>query len=462
MLVESKMDQIKWHSRALRIAIIGSGPSGFLTAEALLNMEFSLQVDLFERLPAPFGLVRYGVAPDHPSPKRVIDKFNKIAAGDGYAFYGNVDVGRDVSVEELRRHYDVLVFACGAPLPRKLGIPGENLAGCHSAIEFVSWFNGHPDFRDASFDLTHQTAVIIGQGNVALDVARILARNPQELQHTDIARHALDVLMQSNVRDIYLVGRRGPCQVSFTSKELKEISELNDAHLEINPSDLVLNASSQTELDETQNRQLQRIFALFQDVARRNNAATRKRIILRFLRSPLEIVGNSKVEKLILEKNTLTGSPGRQRSCGTGEAEEVSCGLIFLSVGYYGERISGIPFDEKRGVFSHLDGRISQGEKLIPGLYAVGWIKHGPSGVIGTNKIDSKSLVESLRNDLPHLTPCPSPDSRAVLRLLENRKIKVVSVEDWSKIDSEEVARGLAAGKPREKFCSAEEMLDCL
>jgi len=456
------MTELGTVARPMRVAIVGSGPSGFYAADALLKSSTIVTVDMFDRLPTPYGLVRLGVAPDHPKIKSVTRVFEKIAAHERFAFLGNVHIGKDITVDELQRHYDAVLFTCGAETDRRLGIPGEDLPGSYTATEFVAWYNGHPDYRDRHFDLSHEVAVVIGQGNVAMDVTRILAKTVDELKATDIAQHALDALAASKVKEIYLIGRRGPVQAAFTQPEIKEIGELAECDPVIDPRDLVLNEESSLELADPDNQHSQKNFAILKEFSERPAPSKRKRYHIRFFLSPVEILGQGKVQRIILEKNELTGFAFKQSARGTGVREELDCGLVFRSVGYRGIAIPGVPFDDKRGVFPNEDGRVLSNGSAAPGIYAAGWIKRGPSGVIGTNKPDSQATVETLLADAPKLPPCPVPNTQAVLDLLKNRGIRVVSFADWQVIDSAEIERGKAKGKPREKFATKEEMLALL
>ncbi len=448
--------------RPLRIAVVGSGPSGFYAAEALLAGDMPAEVDMFEALPAPFGLVRYGVAPDHPKIKNIIARYEKTAGLPGFAFIGNVEVGRDISVRELRRFYDAVVFASGAQTDRPLGVPGEDLPGSYTATEFVAWYNGHPDYRDRVFDLSHECAIVIGQGNVAMDVARILARTVDELRNTDIAAHALEVLAESKVREVRMVGRRGPVQAAFTPPELKELTELADCDLVVDPAELELNAASRAELEELKWRDAIKNYEMLREIAARAPAGRKRRLLIQFYRSPKELLGKDRLESVLIERNELTGEAGRQKARGTGATETVPCGVLFRSVGYRGVAIEGIPFDEKAGVFSNEEGRIVENGKPVPGLYVVGWIKRGPSGIIGTNKPDSFETVKRLLADVPELPPCEEPSREALLKLLASRGVRVVSYDDWRRIDAAEVEKGRPQGKPREKFVLVKDMLEIL
>ncbi|MFQ5511909.1 MAG: FAD-dependent oxidoreductase [Candidatus Krumholzibacteriia bacterium] len=445
--------------RPLRVAVIGSGPAGFYAAEALLGAGVVVDVDMYDRLPAPFGLVRYGVAPDHENIKKVIKVYERTAAHAGYAFFGNVRVGEDVTVEELRVHYDAIIFACGAATDRRLGIDGEDLTGSYTATEFVAWYNGHPEYADRSFDLSHEVAVVIGQGNVAVDVARILCKTTDELKHTDIAAHALDALAKSAIREVHLVGRRGPVQAAFTPSEIKEFGSLADCDPVLTPADLELNPESQAELDNPRGGQARKNYEILREFAERPAPRKSRRLVVHFLESPVAIVGEERVERIVLEKNRLHGPSGGQKAAGTGVRSELACGAFFRSVGYRGIPMPGVPFDEKRGIFPNSDGRITDNGQTIGGLYTTGWIKRGPSGVIGTNKPDGIETVKSLLADLGELVPCAKPDRGAVLSLLAGKDVNVVGYGDWQRIDAAEIERGRARGKPREKFVTIDAMI---
>jgi ferredoxin--NADP+ reductase len=442
-----------------RVAVVGSGPSGFYAAEALFNADPEIKVDVFDRLPAPFGLVRYGVAPDHGKIKNVTKVYEKTASNPAFSFFGNVEVGRDISFDELREYYDAVIFTSGAQTDRQLGISGEDLPGSHPATEFVAWYNGHPDYTDFKFDLSHETAVVIGVGNVAVDVARILSKTVDELKNTDIAQHALDALAESNIKNVHLIGRRGPAQAKFTAQELKELGELGDCDLVMQDGALDLNPESRAELDDPKNKQAIKIYKLLSDFAGRPAGSKPKRLFLRFLESPVEIIGDDKINQVVLEKNQLTGEPGKQKSTGTGEKETLDCGILFRSVGYRGVQIPGVPFRDDWGIIPNEDGRVTEDGKPVAGVYTAGWIKRGPSGIIGTNKPCSIATVKHLVEDLPSLAPCPNRDSQAVLDLLAKKGVKVVNHEAWKKIDAAEVERGEANGKPREKFVKVDDML---
>jgi ferredoxin--NADP+ reductase len=385
-----------------------------------------------------------------------------LAGAPEFRFFGNVNVGRNVSVAELRNCYHAVVFACGAETDRKLGIPGESLPGSHAATEFVGWYNGHPDYRDLEFDLSHDTAVIIGQGNVAVDVCRILAKTVDELKHSDIAKHALEVLAESKVCNIHMIGRRGPAQAKFTHQELREFGELAECEPVVNPEDLELNEASREELADRNNRANLKSFEVLQSFAARPTPTRRRRCQFHFLKSPLELKGEHRLERVVLARNVLEGKPSQQIARATEELEELTCGLVFRSIGYRGVPIPGVPFDKERGVFPNRDGRIVDGESVVPGLYATGWIKRGPTGIIGTNRADSVATIKALLEDLPNFGATEKSGADGLKSFFESRDIRVVSYEDWQKIDSAEIRRGEAVGKPREKFTRVKEMLSVL
>lgn len=446
----------------LRAAIVGAGPSGFYAAASLLQAGKNVTVDMFERLPAPFGLVRYGVAPDHAKIKNVIRIYEKIAENSNFSFWGNVAVGRDLGVQELKKFYDVVLLTCGAQSDRRLGIPGEELPGSYTATEFVAWYNGHPDFRDRKFDLSRRVAVVVGQGNVAVDVCRILCKTADELKNTDIARHALEALAESKVKEVHMVGRRGPAQSAFTPVEIREFGELADCDPVVDSHDLEINPASRTELETAQGLRHKKNIEILRGFASPGSSGKGRKFFVDFLRSPIAIEGRGRVEKVILEENRLVGEPGRQTAQGTGRREEMGCDIFFRSVGYHGVLIEGLPFDDRAGIIPNQEGRVVESGRVVPGIYVAGWIKRGPTGVIGTNKPDSEETVRHIFEDLPGLAPCPAPRTDFLIEWLKKKNVRVVSFGDWKKIDAEEIKRGQPAGKPREKFTTAAEMLAVL
>ncbi len=442
--------------RPLRVAIIGSGPAGFFAAEPLLKSHLHCTVDMFDRLPVPFGLVRGGVAPDHPKIRGAIRTFEKLADNPRFAFLGNVTVGRDVSLDEMRHFYDAIVLATGAEADRPMNVTGEDMPGCHAAFSFVGWYNAHPDFSDCTFDLSQETAVIVGAGNVALDVARILLTPADHLRHTDIAQHALDALAESRVREVHIVARRGPAQVKFSLADLKEMGAIPGCTPVVLEEDIALEDASAKEIDTPD---LQRIMQVFGEYAAARPAPAPRGLFFRFLLSPHSVQGEGRVQSAVFEKNRLAGPPFRQSAEGTGDLVLMPCGLLFRSIGYHGVPIPGLPFSEQEGILPNTLGRVEYGGRPMPGVYAAGWIKRGPSGQIGTNKPDGHETAKALLADAASLPPCPEPDPQALRALLCSRGVRAVSFDDWRRIDAAEKARGAAAGKPRERFSRVEEML---
>ncbi len=453
-------------SRPLRIAIIGAGPSGFYAAGGLLQQgDYAVSVDMFDRLPAPFGLVRYGVAPDHQKIKSVTKVFDRTASDPNFRFFGNIDFGSDLTHDDLDRLYDQVVYAVGAQSDRKLNIPGEDARNSLSATEFVAWYNGHPDFADIDLDLDCESVVVVGVGNVAADVARILAKSEEELSGTDIADYALERLRDSSVKDIYVLARRGPAQAKFTNPEIKELGELDVADLLIAPKDLELDPASQEAA--VNNPTIQRNLATMQAQALEASTGKPRRIHLKFLTSPVEIQTdeNGRVSAVVLERNELRADDtGYLNSVGTGELETLPACMVLRSVGYRGLPLDGVPYDERRGVIPNRGGRVinpKDGE-VVPGEYVVGWAKRGPSGVIGTNKPDALDTVSAMMEDAPTLEPAPSPNPAGVERLLQERGVRYVSIDEWRALDKMEVAKGAGQGRPRVKFTKIEDMLNAL
>lgn len=446
--------------RPLSVAVVGSGPAAFYAAGQLLaSEEPSAQVDLVERLPTPWGLVRLGVAPDHPQLKTVSRAFEKIAARPGFRFLGNVEVGRDVTQEELAQRYDAVVYAVGSQADRQLGIPGEDLAGSWAATEFVAWYNGHPDFQDIPFDLSHERAVVIGNGNVALDVARMLALTPEELASTDTADAAIDAITSSGIREVLVIGRRGPVQAAWTSAELGELGELAGADTILDPAELELDPASRADLESASNV-VQRNVEILRDLAARKPEGKGKVVRLRFRASPVTLLGEERVEAVELVRNRLEADDsGRIRAVATDEREVISCGIVFRSVGYRGIGTPGVPYDERSGTIPNVGGRVLDTSGVaIPGLYCAGWIKRGPTGVIGTNKKDATETVECLLEDA-RAGLLSEPSGGSIDELLAERGVEVVSYEGWERIDAVERARGEEQGRPRVKLCTWDELL---
>jgi ferredoxin--NADP+ reductase len=454
----------------LRAVIIGSGPSAFYAASDLLknkaHPELVATVDMLDRLPTPWGLVRGGVAPDHPNIKAVSRVFEKTAAHAGFRFFGNVELGRDVHHDELRDRYHAIIYAVGAETDRRMDIPGEELLGSHAATEFVAWYNGHPDYRDRQFDLSVRKAVVIGAGNVALDVVRMLALSVDELAETDIADHALEALGRSEIEEIVLVARRGPAQAAFTNPELRELGELAEADVIVSPADVEIDEHSaqaiarQGELTERRNVEI------LTDYSQRAPAGLRRRVELRFLLSPVAILGSERVEAVEVVHNHLArDADGTLRARPTERHEKLDAGIVFRSIGYRGQPLSGVPFDERSGTIPNDAGRVldPHEQRHIAGEYAVGWIKRGPSGVIGTNKRDAQETVELLLDDLTEdRLPSPSPSHtgpESLVELLSERGIECVDYAGWETIDAHEKAAGEPQGRPRVKLATYADLL---
>jgi ferredoxin--NADP+ reductase len=448
----------------VRVAIVGSGPAGFYAAGHLLKCkshpELCAQVDMFDRLPTPWGLVRAGVAPDHPNIKAVSRVYEKTAEHPEFRFYGNIELGRDLVHEDLTARYHAVIYAVGAQTDRRMGIPGEDLPGSWAATEFVAWYNGHPDYRDLEFDLSAERAIVVGNGNVATDVARMLALTRDELAQTDVADHALDVLADSNVREIVVLGRRGPAQAAFTNPELLELGEMTDADVFVDPADVALDPLSKAFIEsETANATQRKNVDILTGYAAREPLGKRRRIVLRFLVSPVEILGGDRVEGIRFVHNELVeAGDGALRPRATDRTEELDCGLVFRSIGYRGTRIPGVPFDEERCVIPNNDGRI-QGRT---GEYTVGWIKRGPTGIIGTNKRDAQETVDTLLADLDadRLGSPADPDRDSLEALIAERQPDAVSYAGWQAVDRVEREAGEPHGRPRIKLCSFEELLE--
>jgi ferredoxin--NADP+ reductase len=449
-----------------RVAIVGSGPAGFYTAEHLLKRQPPrVEIDLFERLPAPFGLVRFGVAPDHQKIKGATKAFERIAEHPAVRFYGNVEFGTHVTLDELRTHYHAVCFATGAESDRAMGIPGEGLRGSHTATEFVAWYNGHPDYRDRRFDLSVERAAVVGVGNVAVDVARILCRLPEELERTDIADYALDALRASRIREVWVLGRRGPAQAAFTTPEAKELGELAGADISVPRGEVELDPLSREDVEAADDRALRKKLEILQSFADRPPSGKRRKLVLRFLVSPVELLddGTGRVAGIRLVHNELHRSDdGVLRARAQSVVEEVPAGLVFRSVGYRGRPLPGVPFDERRGLIPNVAGRVvdpATGD-VIPGLYTSGWIKRGPTGVIGTNKPDAAETAECIAGDLVAGRGSDPlvPDAGAVDLLVRERQPRCLSFGDWLRLDEIERARGESFGRPRVKFTSAEEV----
>ena len=448
-----------------RVAIVGAGPAGAFAAASLLRSSGDAEIDLFERLPTPWGLLRGGVAPDHQEIKRLDERFDEETLRRGCRFLGNVEVGVDVSHEELARYYTAVVYATGAQTDKSLGIPGEDLPGSWAATEFVAWYNGHPDYRDLEFDLSAERAVVIGNGNVAADVTRMLMLSAGELERTDVADHALAALRESSVEEVVVVGRRGPAQAAFTSAELRELGHLDGVDIRVDEADVELDTVSREWLAEEgtftarKNVELLREFA-----ARPAGSGAGRRIDLRFLNSPVEIRGSGEVEAIDIRRNEIvrSGDGSLRAKAVDDEVETIECGLVLRSVGYRAVPLPDVPFDERFFVLPNERGRVLQADgKPLRGVYAVGWIKRGPTGILGTNKRDAEETVGCLVEDLRTgaLPPQPDDDPGRIDALLAERKPDLVTIEGWRAIDGHELELGQSRKRPRVKLASREELL---
>lgn len=442
----------------LRVAIVGAGPSGLFAADALLKARDDVRVDVLDRLPTPYGLVRYGVAPDHAKIKSVTKAFERTCRDPRVRFFGNVDVGRDVRLDDLRRHAHAVLLAVGASSDRSLGIPGEDLDASLSATEFVAWYNGHPDYVDLAPPLDARSVAVVGVGNVAVDVARILAKSVDELRETDIADHALEALAESRVEHVVMLGRRGPAQAKWTTKELRELGELENADILVDPADLELDPASAAEVEaDAMTKRNMEVLAGFAAKAREGKPRT---LQLRFLVSPVALEGEGgRVARMVLGRNRLEEREGGYvAAVDTGERETIDADMVLRSVGYRGVAMPDVPFDARRGVVPHDSGRVlGEDGRPLPGTYVAGWIKRGPSGVIGTNKADAMETVRALLSDpLPEVEDA---SEAALPALLDRRGVHAIDFDGWLALDRAETEAGAACGRPRVKVVEVDEML---
>jgi ferredoxin/flavodoxin---NADP+ reductase len=433
----------------LRVAVVGSGPAGVYAAAALVKAG-GVQVDVLDRLPAPYGLVRYGVAPDHVKMKSVDAALRKILTDPAVRFLGNVEIGSDLTLTELRGLYDAVVFATGAAVDRRLDVPGEELPGSFSATDFVAWYSGHPDAELDRFTLAAREVVVVGVGNVAVDVARVLTKHPDVLRGTDVPDHVLGVLADSAVTDVTMLGRRGPAQARFTTKELRELGELAGADVLVDPADLVLTPEEKAEVDA--DRTLRANLDVLEGWAARTPEGHPRRLRLRFWRRPVEVLGPAAVTGLRVERTALAGG----RLTGTGETEDLPAQMVLRSVGYRVVPPAGLPLDPATGTVPHDAGRVLVDGAPLPGVYVAGWLKRGPTGIIGTNKPDATETVRSLLAD--GLVPAGhNPD--AVLALLAARGVDPVGWAGWEAIDAAEQALGAARDCVRVKIADRATLL---
>jgi ferredoxin--NADP+ reductase len=447
-----------------RVAVVGAGPAGFYACEDLLKA--GLDVDLYDVLPTPFGLVRAGVAPDHPRIKSVTRRYEKTAAQPGFRFFGGVELGADIERHELFERYHAVVYAVGTRDDNRLGIAGEDRPGSHAATEFVAWYNGHPDYADHEFDLAARRAVVIGNGNVAIDVARMLVLDPAEIAVTDTADHALQSLQQAQVEHVVMLGRRGPTQAAFTNPELLELGELARADVIVDPRELELDRHSTAWLEEHGDRSAKRNLEILTEYAQREPAGRSHRIELRFLRSPVEVVGDGEagaVTGLRVVRNRIEpDAAGILRAVATADEELIECGLVLRSIGYRGRALPGVPFDERRGLIRNEGGRVTdEAGRPLAGEYAVGWIKRGPSGVIGTNKKCAADTVAKLIADREagKLNEPVKADPQAIEALLRARVPGLVTWSGWQAIDRHETSLGEPQSRPRVKLVRVPEMI---
>jgi len=457
-------------AQPLRVAIVGAGPTGFYATDQMFRQPgLVVDVDMYDRVPTPYGLVRAGVAPDHQKIKAVTVAFDKVAANPRFRFFGGVELGRHLSVDDLRAHYHMVLYTTGAQTDRRMGIPGEDLERSHAATEFVAWYNGHPDYRDLTFDLSQERAAVVGVGNVAADVARILSRTPEELAATDIADYALEALRASRIREVYVLGRRGPAQAAFTNPEVRELGELAGADVTARPDEVEPDELTRQALERAPDRATQKKVEILKEYARRAPTGKPRRLVMRFLVSPVELRDDGKgaVSGMRLVRNRLYATAtGTLQPKAIGEFEDLPVGLVFRSVGYRGVPLPGVPFNDDWGVILNEKGRVLDPQTKHPlvGQYTAGWIKRGPTGVIGTNKPDAAETVAGMLEDLArdiHLRPAdPSPP--AVERLVRERQPQYLSYQDWLRLDEIEVRRGKETGRPRVKFTRVKDMLAAL
>lgn len=456
-------EQIGSQSKPARIAVIGAGPAGFYAVEALLKQkDLYCVIDLFNRFPTPYGLVRDGVAPDHESMKTVTRTYDKLAEHASVRYFGNVTFGTDIQHDDLKCFYDQIVYAVGAQADRRMSIPGEELIGSYPATAFVGWYNGHPDYRDFEVDLSCERVIVVGNGNVAMDVARILVTSPDELAKTDIADHALEDLRKSKVREVVMLGRRGPAQAAFTTPELREFGKLEGVQVIVDPQEL------ENQVIPLNDKMAERNLNVLRDFAARTDQQGERRMHFRFLVSPVEVMGeDGKVAAVRIEKNELVpDGSGGLKAKGTGVFETIMAGMVLRSVGYCCVPLPDVPFDEKALKIPNVAGRVTQGTggEVVSGEYVVGWAKRGPSGVIGTNRQDSFATVTSMMEDLPKLQGIADEnrDPQKVVDFLKENSVDFVNYEEWKRLDAHESARGAEQNRPRVKVTRITEMMEII
>ncbi|MCL2532724.1 MAG: FAD-dependent oxidoreductase [Nocardiaceae bacterium] len=448
----------------LRVAIVGSGPAACYAAIELTSRP-RVEVDMFDRLPTPYGLVRAGVAPDHPGTKGVADVFRSALSKRSVQCHFNVEVGQHISHDELLQHHHAVIYAVGAASDRHLGVPGEDLPGSHAATEFVAWYNGHPDYANRTFDLSGERAVIVGNGNVALDVARILVTDPDELAKTDIAEHAVEALRHSNIREVVIVGRRGPAQAAYTNPELIALGQMADVDIVVDPDEAILDSASRAWIDGPDSEPSEKLkVRQVEEFAKRTATDGRKRIVLRYLASPEEVLGDERVEGIRLVRNELVADDaGKLSARPTDRTETLETGLVLRSIGYKGAPVADLPFDDRRGVVPNENGRVIDPESGSPihGVYVAGWIKRGPTGVIGTNKHCSAATVDLLLSDFANgLLTQPGHDGEQLAQLIGERQPDAIDFQGWQRIDKKERVLGSESGRLRTKIVDIAAMLE--
>lgn len=443
----------------LRLAIVGAGPAGIYAADILLKTErkFDVSIDLFEQLPAPYGLVRYGVAPDHPRIKGIVSALRDVLDTGRIRLFGNVSYGRDITLDDLKRHYNAVIFSTGAVADAPLAIPGIDLPGSYGAADFVSWYDGHPDVS-REWPLIAKEVAVIGNGNVALDVARMLSKHADDLLPTEIPANVYDTLKASPVTDVHVFGRRGPMQVKFTPLELRELGELDDVDIVVSEEDFDYDEASRAAIDS--NKQvlvIDRVFTKWRQRAAETPGTASRRLHLHFYAKPLEVVGDDQVEGLRYERTEPDGAGGVG---GTGEVREIPVQAVYRAVGYFGSRLDGIPFDEKRGVIPNREGQvIDDNDQQVPGVYATGWIKRGPVGLIGHTKSDAMETVRHVVNDQANWWSPSAPEEDAVVELLRSRGVDFTNLQGWHNLDEHEQLLGQPQGRTRIKVVPREEMV---
>ena len=432
----------------VRVAIVGAGPSGFYTADALLRSGTDVEIDVIDRLPTPFGLIRAGVAPDHQKTKNVSRAYEKTALNDKVTYYGNVDVGAEISIEDLKELYEAVVLAIGSPHDRKLGVPGEDKKGVFGSADFVGWYNGHPDFRDLEPDLNTKAIVVVGNGNVAVDCARVLVKTPDEMFNTDLATYAAEAIHASPLEDVYMVGRRGPIEAKFTNVELREMGELQNCTPIIDAAQIPKDVPEGMEISDRDRRLKDRNLATLRGFIDAKPADRERQVHFQFFASQVEVLGGGTVEGIRLEKTEVRHG----RAVGTGETYDIPCGIVIPAIGYRGQPLEGVPFDEWNGVIENDEGRVSDG------VYAVGWIRRGPTGVIGTNKHDGDRAAEQINEDCNDNGKAGGDGLKA---LLDGKGVRYIDYAQWQQIDDAEKSAA-PAGAPRRKLTRITEMLTTL